>query len=648
MRDALFRAIGCDSIYEDGSVLIVAHGIADRPRGHEDDGDKGESITLNADGKFGDKNLKVDDFKKQYKHMTDVLRKDSILDTLDLPPIPTRMGGGRITIRSLAAQIHLESPTSATTTLVANIDPNIHLIPQYLIDLVLKRMCSTILCKMKCAAKNISKNPITNLHAIKIREEEDFYKTFLLPKFEGICKIRGWQMPIISALNLSDAQLESAENFKAKRRQNSEIKALGVNNMDSDLNEYLQSSTSHCICNDEVDGASEQASEDGPKGRTLCRSLDDMSDISKSSSVSFLWRSNPILRYKRQIEERAQLRKHRDIQESRERATERLRPKSLNEEAILRLKELRDAQNLHFSRKESIGLEKNICEPPPDMNRSLRCWSVSLSYHGLFTKIFVLQFFIASLFCLLYLDVVFNKVVAVRGSTFSIERGRDFATLTYILVAGVVHFAFCYTALIYAFSTLQLGSIAGKRTRSFYGQNVLCVVAITSASIVGLGLIKPGIDRFLRWIVWNAYSTLVFAKVRLRMKISGNILTTIQTILNAAFTVILSTQKLFLQSKILGCCIILLKRIWLVAIMKCISYPVSTYIETTIKQYEGDSYVLPWRQDAFFTTRALLSHSACFLLILLLLFNFAAKKARKTIPVNNNAELPSFKHIIQW
>ena len=32
MRDACFRAIGCDSVYEDGSFMLVAKGIADRPK----------------------------------------------------------------------------------------------------------------------------------------------------------------------------------------------------------------------------------------------------------------------------------------------------------------------------------------------------------------------------------------------------------------------------------------------------------------------------------------------------------------------------------------------------------------------------------------------------------------------------------------
>ena len=174
MRDACFRAIGCDSVYEDGSVMVVAEGISDR------DGNN----TTQKSGK------NVTNSMVSYDASDDVRRansigNDPILETLDLPPTPTRIGGGRMTIRSFSAQIHVESPTSATTKLVANIDPNLQFIPQSLVDFIMKRVCGVILYKMQVAARNISKDPITNLHAIKMREDTDFYKGFLLPKLKG-------------------------------------------------------------------------------------------------------------------------------------------------------------------------------------------------------------------------------------------------------------------------------------------------------------------------------------------------------------------------------------------------------------------------------------------------------------------------------
>lgn len=649
IRDALFRAIGCDSIYEDGSVLIFAQSIGDRPRGDQNSED------TNTDQKMTtsfDKSIKSVDasnigrvgFDDEYNQIVERLRKDPILDTLDLPPIPTRMGSGRLTIRSFAAQIHLESPTSAITKLVANIDPNMHLIPQPLIDYVMKRMFGTILYKMKCAAKNISANPITNLHAIKIREEKDFYKTFLLPKFEGVCKIRGWQMPSISAFELSDAQLEMAEVCKARGKKKSEMKALKVfnsNNADNNLDEYLQSSISRSISDGEVVDDSDQTMEDEPKVRTMYRDLDDLSDISRFSTSSSFWRSNPVSNFRRQIEEKTQIRKNREIRESRERAAARLKPKSLNEDALLRLKELRDARSRRKPENSLEVVKENGYVTPSGVDKNVHRWNISLSNHGFLTKIFVLQFLMVSLFCLLYLDTAFNKVIAVREGAFEIERGRDIATLIYIIVAGLVHSIFCYIALIYAFTALQIGSISGRRTRHFYSQYVHYAVAITSGSMVGFGVIKPGVDKALRWVVWNTYSIFKVSKIALLGKIPDRVAMALQILVNAIITVLSSTQKLFLESNILGHCIISVTQFWLVTIVKTMSYPFVTYAKNAVKQYEGDLDALSWREDTFFTTRALLSHSAFFLLVLLFLFNFTAKQARNAIYGQDNAEISS-------
>jgi hypothetical protein len=642
MRDALFRAIGCDSMYEDGSFLVLAHGIADIPQNDDDSGEI-KRHTTNVGASFsseGSEFRSMNFENKEYNEILNGFREDPILDTLDLPPIPTRMGGGRVTIRSVAAQIHVESPTAAITTMVANIDLNMLILPQALIDFVMKRICGAVLYKMKSSALKIGKEPITNPHAIKIREEKDFYKNFLLPKVEGICKRRGWQMPSIAALELSDAQLEMADEFIAKQKKKSEIKAptlFTFNNTDINLDEYLQTSTSRSISDGEVVGNSGGATKDEPKARSTHSDLDDMSDISKFSSTSSFWSSNPISNYKRQIEERKQLSKDRKIQEARERAAARLKPKSLHEDAVLRLKELRGARNRHKSRKEIQVVKEDGHVATSEVDKNLRRWNVSLSSHGFFTKIFVLQFLMVSLFCLLYLDTAFNKVVAVREGTFGMERGRDMATLIYIGIAGLVHCIFCYIALFYAFTSLQLGSIAGKRTKRFYGDYVHYVVVITSASMVSLGIIKPGIDKFLRWIVWNVHSSFKVAKISLLAKIPERVVTTLDITVNIIITVTSAIQKAFLESNFLGRCILSVTKAP-VTIVKTISYPFATYAETAINQYEGYLDALPWREDAFFTTRALLSHSAFFLLVLVLLFNFAAKQARSATYADDDNE----------
>lgn len=636
MRDALFRAIGCDSIYEDGSVLIVAYGIEDRPDEMNDI--KGTDMDTKNKPNINDSCLKLE---SEYDRIIDELRTDPILGTLDLPPVPTRLGGGRLTIRSVAAQIEVESPTSAITTLVANIDPNLNLLPQVLVDFVMKRVCGTILYKMKIAAKKVSKDPITNLHAIKIREEKEFYSDFLLPKFEGICKIRGWEMPAVSVFDLSDAQLEMAEVFKAKQDQKSEKNALEIYNTDSsnnNLDKFLES------CKGDVLNL-DSPSADGPKVRHL-KDLDDMSDISKSSNASSFWRSNPIANYQRQSEEKKQLRKLREIQEERDRAAARLKPKSLDEDAKIRLKELREARNRRLAGKKLQVVKENGHATPAASEDNKRCWKVSLASHGFFTKIFVVQFLMVFLFCLLYLETAFNKYVAAREGTFLMERARDAATLAYLGVAGFVHSVFCHIALIYAFTALQLGSIAGKRTRRFYSEYVHYAVAIASAGMVGFGVIKPILDQSLRWLIWNTYSISNFIMIKIEEMIPDKIEAVLYMVVNAIFALMSSTRKLFLESNILGQSLVAATNSMLAHIVNITGHPFASYAKTAIKQYEGKLVPLPWREDAFFTTRALLSHSALFLLILLLLFNAVAKQARQTIYVDDdNGDLKKTKSV---
>lgn len=317
MRDACFRAIGCDSMYEDGSVMLVAEGIADRPEDLDGDDKWDLNRVVSKSGSMTSSIGSVVGFDAaEETRIEDSLRTDPILDTLDLPPPPTRTGSGRMTIRSVSAQIHIESATSTTTKIVANIDPNLPFIPQPLLDFIMKRVFGLILYKMQGAARKISRDPITNLHAIKIREDDDFYRRFLLPKFRGICKIRGWPMPPISAFELSDAQLEMADVFINKQKFKLELKAIklfNAHNSDNNLDEYLESS--HSVSGSEpADTGNSTTGKDGPKVRAIPRDSDDMSDISKySTSSSFLrtLRGNPISSYLRELEEKTQLRKAR-------------------------------------------------------------------------------------------------------------------------------------------------------------------------------------------------------------------------------------------------------------------------------------------------------------------------------------------------
>ena len=94
-RDGCFRCIGCDCTKEDNSVIIYGQGVQDRPEGVPP------------------------------KKGTEFLVEDPLLDTVDIPPVPTRIGSGRLTIRNFEARIAILSPDHCRTYVLANINPNL-------------------------------------------------------------------------------------------------------------------------------------------------------------------------------------------------------------------------------------------------------------------------------------------------------------------------------------------------------------------------------------------------------------------------------------------------------------------------------------------------------------------------------------------
>jgi len=94
-RDGCFRAIGCDCVAEDGSFYLVGRGVEDRKPG----------VLPDEETKF--------------------LSDDPILKELNIPPLPTRMGSGRMTIKTFEAKIHVMAPDHCHTYILANVDPNL-------------------------------------------------------------------------------------------------------------------------------------------------------------------------------------------------------------------------------------------------------------------------------------------------------------------------------------------------------------------------------------------------------------------------------------------------------------------------------------------------------------------------------------------
>jgi hypothetical protein len=203
---------------EDGSVLLVAVGLGGEEEEEGDGDDINEEYVNNKQQQSTEQNRcdnATTDLKDNYQHSRNVtfqpstdsaepspsilnttatsfLARDEILSTIAIPPIPTGLGQGRMTIRNFSASIDILSASSARTKMVVNIDPNLGFLPQSIIDFCMKRMCGVLLARLQAAARKVVKDPVKNPHSRRMREDVRFYRDWLHPKFREYCEELGW------------------------------------------------------------------------------------------------------------------------------------------------------------------------------------------------------------------------------------------------------------------------------------------------------------------------------------------------------------------------------------------------------------------------------------------------------------------------
>mmetsp|Transcript_10771 Transcript_10771/g.26036 ORF Transcript_10771/g.26036 Transcript_10771/m.26036 type:complete len:857 (-) Transcript_10771:500-3070(-) len=560
MRDACFRAMGCDSIFEDGSIMLVGQGLLDRPK----DGVASNTLEPHAESSKENKGF-------------DYLTQDPILKTLDIPEVPKGMGRGRMTIRTFQAMIHIESPTEATTRIVANVDPNLPLIPQSLIDFLMKKLCGVLLNKLQSAAKRVSKDPIYNDHAQLMRLQEPFYKGWLMTKFQQICEIRNWTMPPVTCFELTEQQLESAEEaFKKKTRKvNKRTMKVYQTINDEKLDAFLERRTG------------EPNDLPTPRLRTHSVDSDSISEIShlSGSTQTSKWRRNPINRYLKELELKTEKRKQREIEKSRERAANRLKPKELDESSRSRLEELRTARQIRLGRRIVMTMPpngKDAMKLLREANLKVKNdWVTLWANRSAITRVFLMIILVVGLFGLMHgsslIESKFAELITI--DILSEDQRRDIAGMIYLLLSTGVHFCLCYVAMIYAFSSLQLGRIAGRQAKRFYTQNVHLIALGTSIGMLLFSLALAFWRTSSQWTFWKTFC-------------SGNFLMESKAIADALDKHVFPLDQ----------------------------------AEEECKEF----VIGAWRHDAYATLRYLFTYSATFLLSFLFLFSSTAKSAARS------------------
>ncbi|CAM9200624.1 unnamed protein product [Ectocarpus fasciculatus] len=140
-RDCVLHAYGCDSVLETGCILIQGRSVEEVPEGVEVPQVKG------------------------WRH-------------------------ARMDVRAFRAKIEVLSPTSARTSIVANVDPKAP-VPQSVVNFVVRKMAGMFLYCLKQTAKCIRTDE-GNCHRRRIVEDKGFYKEWLFPRFERFYRRQGW------------------------------------------------------------------------------------------------------------------------------------------------------------------------------------------------------------------------------------------------------------------------------------------------------------------------------------------------------------------------------------------------------------------------------------------------------------------------
>jgi hypothetical protein len=567
-RDGCFRVIGCDNMSVDDTVIVTGQGIQDRKPHHQPPADT-------------------------------YLEDDAIISQLRIPPVPSKRGNDRMTIRNFEAVIQITSPTSCTTRLVANIDPNIPFLSQSIIDFCMKHLAGVMLSKMQQAAKKILKNPVSNPHAIRMRQDAAFYQTWLLTKFKAICHEKGWDLPSVAAFSVTEEQLLQNHHHleRVARRRNT----FSGEDEENDV---------PAVSNHSTPNLKPQNSDDS---------------VSALSSTTFtsIWSNNLVAQRMRQRKYQQERLKNLRVAESRKGLANLIRPKELLAKDQERLDGLKEAK-----RRKDMPVSS--------------FWQrivTSFYHHGLVTQFMVMATLTTLLFVALHPQLVVKDVVVEKKldssseCSFGVQVVWDCGTALYILLCAVLHLLTCDIALMYAFVSLDLGHRAGGQVKSYYRQSVHAGAAVSSLGIMVFSIVKGIVNVYLRKSLWYSFqyylrmtdwSPMDFLPPMIVGPLKsgvGPIGTAFKFVATCISQLVLSPAKLartfFLQSLVGSL---------FSSMLGGVAAAVHTWATVnSTGELKGHGI---WRHDAFTTAKIVYSYTAIFLLITLVLFNIFAKRTR--------------------
>jgi hypothetical protein len=388
-----------------------------------------------------------------------------------------------------------------------------------------------------------------------------------------------------------------------------------------------------------------------------------------SRSYNNLWGG-----YFYKLEEKKRIKKENAVASSRQKAADRLKPKQLPFLQKERLAELKQARARQTTSSDCGGSstsatgEEELPRDSMSINSSAALSSVpvvpqqqslpimsKMHSQGNVTRFCVVLLLMSVQFVLLHPELSPRFYNALFSHSLHWKRAlvEDAASLSYIMLCGVVHYSICFVALVYAFDTLELGSKAGVQIKKYYSANAGMFVAAKTVAIVGFSVVTALSKVFLRatlWVILQVYvymTNLYFdspdvprwwwldliripAK-ELSAKVIASAWPTVQRLKWLGSTVLTLSRRCFLRSNSIGRHLDftishVYRLVWATA-TRLSGHAVRT-VEDAARGFEETTDTISWRIEAFETARTLFTYTGCFLVLLLILSTLAAVKSR--------------------
>lgn len=538
-----------------------------------------------------------------------------------------------MTIRKFEAVVHITSPTSANTKLVANVNPNISFIPNSLLEFIMKHLAGVLLAKLQSASKKASQHPVTNVHAIRMREEKEFYQHWLMAKFQGTCEMRGWDMPPVAALHLSEKELVKAQRLRSHGNL-SRAQTFSPDSPEERIVENLaavSSSENFAIINGET-----------------------MSQLSNDTGRRTVWNNNPVGAYLRETEQKVLRRKEEKVAAIRRRAADRLQPTGLPSDQLARLAALKQAKVRRMGDSES---NPRALDEPLESPTLTQRFARQLYDHEPRTRLVVVSVLVCILFLMLHPEPLWRqlRVEFDPSAPWHVLLVEDFGMIVYVCICAVPHFLLCDVALVYAFDAMELGSKTGHHVKMFYSDNVRLAVMVGSLGIVAVSVLKAALKVWLRGFLSSVVQVHTFFRVeafeRLRSFLAGLLLllpeevrstcaASVSTVTEATEyaagnvvwalgSPLTQIRSILFESNIVGREVARVLRAC-VSALDGVAQWLNAYVKDLTITVEGKSSILPWRMEVFDTARLLFMYTAVFLLTVLVMFHISAPKPRST------------------